>query len=322
MRAAAVALLWVATTAAAAAAPPQGPIVCSPNATVCVVADVVADLPWGYAVEVPGSLLLRNATLRGAACDDEACEGGAFSVSAPRGNITLERATVVAASVNFTALALHVDVNSSIAANGMGPMAGDGGGQPGAGVGVDGTGGGHGGAGAYVYACRMDVPVAPSSGQGYGYAALAAPFDFGRGSTGFDHPGRQTASRGGGRVWLQAQGRALIEGVVSVDGEVGQSVECSQSRVACGPGGGSGGSVYVAGFNVTLGPSGSLSARGGDSADCGGGGGGLVALYAGSYVTGVAAGTVNVTGGLTLSSAGVSCPVGGTGIYYLQHLEE
>lgn len=130
---------------------------------------------------------------------------------------------------------------------------------------------------------------------GKGYGKLFSALDGGSGGGGADYAG----GSGGGAVEIGALTRLNFDAVVRADG-----IDASASKkYKIGAGGGSGGGIFLHAYDITLGGSAQLLARGGDggpgSYGGGGGGGGRIALLvndAGTLTNDGA--TFNVGGGL------------------------
>ena len=150
---------------------------------------------------------------------------------------------------------------------------------PGAGRG-DSSGGSYGGRAGY-----NNTPPLP-----YTYGSVLTPTDLGSGSFGHSTAG----NAGGGAVWINVGGAAIVDGKITVDG----LKPLSGGKPANADGGGAGGSVYIR--SGTLGGKGVISADGGQDSWHGGGGGGRVALI----LTQAGANLDNYTG--TVSALGAN----------------
>jgi len=184
--------------------------------------------------------------------------------------LSIQSASKIAANVNIDSENLFLDSTSSIIANGKGYQGGEG---PGAGkeartkggscsgysyisYGSGGGYGGIGGKGAYI-GCDGEIIEG-----GFFYGSLEEPMDLGSG-------GGAGGGSGGGAVRINITNNSTLNGLISANGEDGQSKA----------GGGSGGTVYIQ-TNILTG-SGSVTANGGQGYPNygGGGAGGRIAIY-------------------------------------------
>jgi len=273
--------------------------------SVCTLFGLNLELSNSFALVLNGSLVLSNSSISVAPCVDTTCSAGLLALSTG-GNITLQNSNMAAPStILFAGDSLYVDGTSFISANAMGPTVTD---LSLSADGYAGKGGGHGGAGADIASC---AGAKTSGGAAFGFSNWTMPFAFGGASSGIGWA-CDSHTVGGGRVWVTALNAIGVDGKITADGEA------STSAFGCEfvAGGGAGGSVFFgAGGAITLGASGYVSAVGGSAFSTGSGGGGIIGFSSASLF-GATQTNVNVSGGYTQSPYLVTCPLGGTGIWY------
>ncbi len=203
-------------------------------------------------------------------------------------NSALVNGTWQGTGVNINAVAVVVNANGSINADGQGYVAnaGPGGAPPGSS-----TGGSYGGPGGFGSGASTSPPT---------YGSTTAPTDLGSG--GSVRCCGTTAGAGGGALTFTVSGSFTNNGVVSANGG---------AVVGYQAGGGSGGSVYVQ--TAALTGSGAFTANGGVGGEAAGGGGRVAIYYnaPASNFTGLVASAAN--GGACGVSSGSACANSGSG---------
>ncbi len=183
-----------------------------------------------------------------------------------------------------------IQEGGGIIADGAGYAGGQG---PGAGRFTSGTGGGGGGGGYGGYGAAGALSTSLTSG-GIPYGNLTGPIDLGSG--GGIPSSTVVGGAGGGAIRLNVTGTLALDGIISANGQDGNSSS---------GGGGSGGSIWL---NVgTISGSGRISANGGMGSGSGsGGGGGRIAIQYNTYAF----------GGQTTAYGGGGYDIGGAGTIY------